>query len=349
MDQVIEIGVRKVGSNERTLIIAEVGQAHDGDLAIAHSYIDAAADSGVDAIKFQTHIASAETTPHEQWRVKFSKKDATRYDYWKRMEFELKEWQELKKHADERGLIFLSSPFSHEAVDLLMDIGVSVWKVASGEVCNFPLLKYMAETGLPVLLSSGMSGMEELGRAVDCVRTNGSDVGVFQCTTAYPCPPEKVGLNNISIFKERFGCPVGLSDHSGEIYPSFAAVTLGATMLEFHIAFGKEASYGPDASSSLIPEQVNRVVEGVRFFERMVAAPVDKDGMAKELQPLRDLFTKSVVAVKDIPAGTVLEGCHLALKKPGSGIPAQRISEVLGKTLVRDIHADDLLSENDYE
>ena len=144
-------------SHNPCLIIAEVAQAHDGSLGAAHAYIDAIADAGADAVKFQTHIAEAESTPHEPWRVKFSKQDATRYDYWKRIEFTEEQWLGLKQHADERNLIFLSSPFSIEAVDLLTRIGVRYWKIASGEVSNLPMLEHILKTRLPIILSSGMS------------------------------------------------------------------------------------------------------------------------------------------------------------------------------------------------
>ncbi|MBP6823800.1 MAG: N-acetylneuraminate synthase family protein, partial [Acidobacteria bacterium] len=222
------------------MIVAEVAQAHDGSLGTAHAYIDAAAQAGADAIKFQTHIASAESTPGEPWRVKFSRQDATRYDYWRRMEFTEEQWFGLAAHAEERGLIFLSSAFSFEAVDLLERVGVPAWKVGAGETSNIPLLEKMAATGKPVILSSGMSGWEELDAAVNCVRSNGAPVGVLQCTTAYPCPPEKLGLNVIGELRQRYNCPVGLSDHSGTVYAGFAAATLGANIIEVHITLSRK-------------------------------------------------------------------------------------------------------------
>src|SRR4051794_9997433 len=180
------------------LIIGEVAQSHDGSLGMAHAFIDAIADAGADAIKFQTHIAAAESTPGEPWRVKFSRQDKTRYDYWKRMEFTEDQWNGLKEHADERGLMFLSSPFSVEAIDLLERVGVAAWKVASGEVNNFPALDRILATRLPVILSSGMSPLHELDEAVARVKASGVDLTILQCTSAYPCPPEKIGLNLLS-------------------------------------------------------------------------------------------------------------------------------------------------------
>lgn len=332
---------------DRCLIVAEVAQAHDGSVGTAHAFIDAGADAGVDAIKFQTHIATAESTPGEPWRVKFSPQDESRYAYWKRMEFTEAQWHGLKQHADERGLYFLSSPFSTEAVDLLTRVGVAAWKIASGEVGNGPMFARMAATGLPVLLSTGMSPLAEIDAAVARVEQAGLPLTVLQCTSMYPTPPEKIGLNLLALFRSRYGCRVGLSDHSGTIYPGLAAATLGADVLEVHVTLSRRA-FGPDVPASVTVEELSQLVEGVRYIEAMRAHPVDKDKMAGELGALRDLFTKSVVARTHLPAGTILSEAHLAVKKPGSGIPAIRLHEVIGRELRRDVPADHLLQEADF-
>jgi N,N'-diacetyllegionaminate synthase len=336
------------GSPPRCIVVGEVAQAHDGSLGFAHAFIDAIAAAGADAVKFQTHIASAESTPAEPWRVRFSSQDATRYDYWKRMEFSEAAWHGLKKHADERNLWFLSSPFSSEAIDLLERVGVAAWKVASGETSNLPFLERLTRDGRPVLLSTGMSSTEEIDRAVELIQSRGRALAVMQCTSAYPCPPEKVGLNLISQFRERYGCAVGLSDHSGTIYPGLAAATLGIDILEVHVTLSRDM-FGPDVPASLTPAELQQLTDGIRFIERMTANPVDKDESARETAPLHDLFTKSVVARVDLPAGTVLKVEHLAAKKPGTGIPAGRMPEVVGSRLVRAVAADQLLSEGDLE
>jgi N-acetylneuraminate synthase len=340
--------VRAVGTSAACSIVAEVAQAHDGSLGTAHAYIDATANAGADAIKFQTHIAAAESSPNEPWRVKFSPQDATRYDYWKRMEFTEEQWHGLKKHAQERGLQFLSSPFSLEAVDLLTRVGVAAWKVASGEVGNLPMLERMVATGWPLILSSGMSPLSEVDAAVALARRHRVPVTVLQCTSAYPCPPEKVGLNLISVLRERYGCRVGLSDHSGTIYPGLAAATLGINVLEIHVAFSKEA-FGPDVPASVTFEELRQLVSGIRFIEAMMAHPIDKDAMAAEMLPLRRLFTKSVFAAVDLPAGTVLQPAHLTTKKPGTGIPAARLPELVGRRLRHPVPAHQFLREEDLE
>ena len=330
------------------MIIGEVAQAHDGSLGLAHAYIDALADAGADAVKFQTHIAAAESTPSEPWRVKFSQQDATRYDYWKRMEFTEPQWHGLKSHAVSRGLKFLSSPFSLEAVELLKRVGVDAWKVASGEVANEAMFDAMAETGLPIILSTGMSSLDEIDVTVRRIQSRELPLTVLQCTTMYPCPPERVGLNLIPLFRKRYGCDVGLSDHSGTIYPGLAGVTLGIEVLEIHVTLSREM-FGPDVGSSVTTSEFRQLVVGTRFIECMCSNPVDKDVMATELTPLRQLFTKSIVARMELPAGIVLTEQHVVVKKPGHGIPQNRLPSILGRKLKQAVSADTLLREDDFE
>jgi N-acetylneuraminate synthase len=348
MSKPFKIGSKKMGPGNPCLIVAEVAQAHDGSLNMAHAFIDAIADSRADAVKFQTHIAAAESTATEPWRVKFSLQDATRYDYWKRMEFTTEQWQGLKQHADDRGLIFLSSPFSIEAVELLERVGVAAWKVPSGETGSLPMLDQMIATGLPVLLSTGMSPLDEIDLAVNRVKDGGAPLGIFQCTSAYPCPPEKIGINMIPFFKKRYDCAVGLSDHSGTIYPGLAAAAIGIDFLEVHITFSREM-FGPDVPASVTTTELGQLVEGIRFIEQMTSHPVDKDVEAQKAGDLRNMFTKSIVARDNLKAGTVLRKGHLALKKPGTGIPAARLAEVIGRRLKRAVEADALISNDDLD
>ncbi len=342
------IGQQTVGAGHPALIVAEVAQAHDGSLGTAHAYIDAVAKTGAQAIKFQTHIASAESTPSEQFRVKFSKQDATRYGYWRRMEFAPDQWRGLSDHARDAGLIFLSSPFSLQAVDLLQSLDVLAWKVGAGEIGSLEMIDRMAATGKPVLLSSGMYDWNGLDAAANCVRQRGAPLGVFQCTTAYPCPPEKIGLNVLDELRQRYQCPVGLSDHSGTIFAGLAAATLGANLIEVHVVFSREC-FGPDVPASLTTGELKQVVDGVRFIETALAHPIDKNIAAAELSEARRLFGKSVVAARSLAASHVLTKEDIAYKKPGTGIPAPRVNELLGRKLRRDVAADSLLAEEDFE
>jgi len=342
------IGNKSIGPGHPCFVIAEIAQGHDGSLGTAHAYIEAVAKTGADAIKFQTHIAAAESTPSEPFRVRFSPQDETRYDYWKRMEFSEKQWRDLAEHATALGLIFLSTPFSQEAMDLLDRIGVAAWKVGSGEVTNHPLIERMARTGKPVLLSSGMSKWEELDSAIATIRSLNAPFAVFQCTTAYPCPPERLGLNLIPRLRDRYGSPVGLSDHSGTIFSGLAATALGANMLEIHAVFSREC-FGPDVSASVTTIELKQLIEGVRFIERSLAHPVDKEEMAADLSELRTIFGKSIVAVRDLLPGHQLTEADLMLKKPGNGMPASLFPQVVGKKVGRMIMAGTLLSDGDFE
>lgn len=341
-----KIGTRTIGDGYPPLIIAEVAQAHDGSLGMAHAFIDLIADAGADAVKFQTHIASAESTPAEPWRVKFSPQDATRYDYWKRMEFTPAQWRGLKAHAARRKLIFLSSPFSFEAIDLLQRLRVPAWKVPSGEITNLPMIERLAGTGLPVLFSSGMSSWAELDAAVDLCKRKRVPFAVFQCTTAYPCPPEKVGLNVLDEIRARYNCAVGLSDHSGQIYAGLAAAALGAALIEVHVTFHRRM-FGPDAPASLDPDQLRVLVEGARQIHRMRTHPVSKDNAARDLEPMKRTFGKSIVARRRLEAGTVLTSNDLALKKAGVGLSPGRWHDVIGRRLRRDLDPDTPLTESD--
>jgi N-acetylneuraminate synthase len=341
----LTMGVRKVGAGQPMLVVAEVAQAHDGSLGTCHAYIDAAAKAGADAVKFQTHIAAAESTPGEPFRVKFSKQDASRYEYWKRMEFTEAQWVGLAEHAKEKGVLFLSSPFSMQAVELLERVGVPGWKVGAGELSNVPMLERLKTSGKPVILSSGMSPWSEVDAAVSLLK---GQCAVLQCTTSYPCPPEKLGLNVIAELRERYQCPVGLSDHSGTIYAGLAAATLGANVLEVHMVFSREC-FGPDTSSSVTTPQLKELVDGIRFIEAAQANPVDKNQMAESMTELRRTFGKSVVAAKALSAGAVLTERDLTVKKPGTGMPAAKLKEMLGRRLKRAVAVDASLAEDDFE
>jgi N-acetylneuraminate synthase len=206
----------------------------------------------------------------------------------------------------------------------------------------------MLATRLPIILSSGLSSYAELDRAVDRVRAARVPFAVLQCTTAYPCPPEQVGINLLQEFRERYECAVGLSDHSGTIYPSLAAATLGASVVEVHVTLTREM-FGPDVIASVTTSELRQLVDGVRFIERMRQSPADKDLTAETMGPLRRVFTRSLVARTDLAAGTILTAEHLASKKPGLGISPERLPSVVGRRLNRDLAAAELHAESDLE
>ncbi len=329
-------------------LIAEIAQAHDGSLGIAHSYIDALAETGIHAVKFQTHIAHAESSIHEPFRVKFSYEDKTRFDYWKRMEFTAEQWAGLKLHCEQKGLEFLSSPFSCEAVDLLEKLGVKKYKVGSGEVSNLLMLEKIAQTGKNIILSSGMSSLSELDSTIDFLKPFGNSISVLQCTTAYPTTAGQWGLDMIPFLKQRYQLPTGFSDHSGDIYACLAATALRAELLEFHVVFDHRM-FGPDARSSLTIDRVKQMVSGVNQVSKDLLTKTDKES-SENFSDLKKIFQKSLAVNKDLEAGHVISFNDLESKKPsGYGLDAKDFKLIIGKILKQKKMAQDFLQQSDFE
>lgn len=345
---VVHISGREIRQGARPFLIAEVAQAHDGSLGFAHAFIDIAAEAGVDAIKFQTHIAEAESTRDEPFRVPFSYEDASRFDYWRRMEFTPPQWQGLADHAGERKLVFLSSCFSIEAVHMMREIGMPAWKVGSGEIHSDALLDAMAAGGEPILLSTGLSGFAAIERQIERLARRNVPIALFQCTTRYPTAFEQVGLNAIDVLYERFGCPVGLSDHSGTIWPAVAAMARGTPLIEVHIALHRR-QFGPDTPASLEPHELAQLVQARDAIWAMLSNPVDKDALESEAGNVRQMFGRSLALKKALSAGTKLREEHLTMKKPGVGLQAGDLPNVIGRVLSRDVAADRLLRIDDLE
>jgi N-acetylneuraminate synthase len=337
----MKVGGKEIGNGARALVIAEIGNNHDGSMGQAKALIDAAAEAGADAAKFQTHIAEAEMLPSTPTPPHF---DEPRFTFTQRMELTEDQHSELRDYAEERGLIFFSSPFSVEAVELLERVGNPLYKVASGEVTNPPLLEAIAETGKPVLISSGMSGLDELDAAVEVFRKAGSEICLMQCTSAYPCPPDQVNLRAMDALAERFGVPVGLSDHTAGIAIALAAAAMGAACIEKHFTLSPRL-YGPDHKASLTPDDLAALADGVRnIHEALGTGEKVRD---PGLDPVRATFEKSVVTRQPIPAGTTIEAAMLTTKRPGNGIPAVRLPEVVGRAAAKDIAGNELLEEGD--
>ncbi|MFC6858598.1 N-acetylneuraminate synthase family protein [Zunongwangia atlantica] len=325
-------------------IIAEIGQAHEGSLGLAISYIEALAKTGVDAVKFQMHIAEAESSLQEPFRIKFSKQDKTRFDYWKRMEFTFEQWQILKECCETNNLEFLASPFSNLAVDQLEKLGVKRYKIGSGEVNNFLLLKKIAKTGKPIILSSGMSSFAEFDETVDFLKKEKIEFSILQCTTSYPTTPENYGLNVISELKERYQAPVGFSDHSANPSTCIAATALGAEILEFHVVFDKNM-FGPDSSSSIEINQVAEMVQNIKAIEKAKNHPIDKNENT-QFKDLKSIFEKSLAVNKDLPENHILKFEDLESKKPkGCGINASKFEEIIGQKLKKPLKKWDFLTE----
>lgn len=330
-------------------LIAEIGQAHDGSLGILYSYIDALAAAGVDTVKFQIHIADAESSDEEAFRIPFSYEDKKRIDYWRRMEYSSDQWLEIKKYCEAKGVAFLASPFSIAAVDLLEKIDADRYKIGSGETRNFLMLDKIAKTKKPIILSSGMSSYQEITEAVDCIKVHHDNITIMQCTTSYPTPAEKVGYNVIGELRSRFPkFKIGLSEHTSQVATGIAAVALGAELLEFHAVFDKRM-FGPDASSSLTIDEVKHLVDSVRFVEAGLRNKIDKDDL-RPYASVKPIFEKSLAVRTDMHAGQIITYDDLETKKPaGQGVPASSYKSVIGRRLKKVKHKNSFLTEEDLE
>jgi len=326
----------------KRLIIAEAGSVHDGSFGNACALIDMAADAGANVVKFQTHLASAETLRDAPMPSFFQ--GEPRYAYFERTGFSEEQWVQLKQRCDGRGVLFLSSPFSEAAVDLLEKIGTNLYKVPSGEVTNVFLLERLAATGKPVILSSGMCNWAELDRAVSILSTCPRLI-ILQCSSVYPCPDTRVGLNVIGEMLLRYKLDVGLSDHTLGSAAAVAAAALGATAIEKHVTFSRWM-YGSDARHSMEPEEFKRFCAELNSVWRMLDHPIDKD----DIEPYREMkrvFEKALVSSRDLSAGSVLGRSDLLAKKTGGGIPVALYEQLLGRKLARAVKADHKFSWTD--
>lgn len=267
-------------------VIAEVGLSHEGSLGQAMAYCDAVAKAGADIVKFQNHL----NDPQNKFRTgTFFPQDATRTDYWKRTAFTREEWAKLINYAHNKGLEFCVSVFSHEAIDLLQDLPVDYYKLGSAQTSDLSLVERLAGMKRPLILSSGMSDWNEFDTALDLVVQSGKMPIALQCTSEYPCPPEHIGLNVIDELFQGKTHLAGLSDHSGTIWPSLIAASKGADYCEVHVCWHRDC-FGADVPVSITIDELKQLVQGVRFIERMVSNPVDKDEQAKSMEPMRRLF-----------------------------------------------------------
>ncbi len=328
------------------LVIAEIGSVHDGSIGNALKLVALAARCGAHVVKFQTHIASAETIHNAPSPNYFL--DEPRYEYFERTGFSQKNWKLLLEECSLQNIQFLSSPFSNEAVDLLEGIGSKMYKIPSGEVTNTPLLEKISKLGKPVLLSSGMSSWSELDRAVDIFLGN-VDLCVMQCTSAYPCSLDQVGLNVFQELRDRYGeeVKIGFSDHTSGLAAGTAAAALGATVIEKHLTFST-AMFGSDAANALEPKDFSMYTTLISDVWKMQDNPVDKNDNS-QLTDMKRIFEKSIVSSRAISANTIICREDLNFKKPGDGISAADYLLLIGRETKTDLPIDHIFSMEDFE
>jgi len=348
----IKIGGKTVGYGEPCFIIAEAGVNHNGELEKALKLIDIAADSGADAVKFQTFRAEQVVTESGEM-AEYQKKNLGHEKSQREMlrELELNEefYPALMKRAKEKNIIFFSTPHGGKAsVDFLESVGVPLYKVGSGDLTNYLLLRRVAQTGKPVILSSGMATMEEVKAAIAFIRKEGAkDVMMLHCTTNYPCPPEEANLNAMVTMMHELDAIVGYSDHSEGPEGAMAAAAFGAAVYERHFTVDKFLP-GPDHIASDSPEEFAAKVAAMRRVALMLGSAV-KAPVASEMASMKGAVRRSIVAARDLPAGQVIKEEDLEAKRPGGGISPAEFEKLLGKKLKRAVKADEMLSLGDVE
>ncbi len=346
----IKIGNKMIGDGYPVFIIAEAGVNHNGDLEIAKRLIDAALEAGVDAVKFQTFKAEHLVTKSAK-QAKYQKKNIgrneTQFDMLKRLELKDSYHGILKAYCEEKGVIFLSAPFSVEDANFLDSLGVDAYKIPSGEINNFPYLKHIAKKGKPMIVSTGMSTMKEVHDSFNIIKESGNaDLIFLHCTSNYPAKEDSLNMKAISRMKEEIDALVGYSDHSKGVYADIIATSLGACVIEKHFTLDKDMD-GPDHAASLNPEELKEMVFAIRQSEAMLGT--DKKLCSQEEIDTRDVARKSIIAKVAMDPGTVISEDLITIKRPGTGIPPTDIHLVLGKTVTKRIEEDTLLSKEYFE
>jgi sialic acid synthase SpsE len=339
------IGARTVGPGHPTYVIAEAGANHNRDLGIARELIDVAAEAGADAVKFQTYSGAtlySKKTPKFKYLAPITDKSPAEL----LEDISLpREWQpELAAYARSKGLEFMSTPFDHDAVRELDALGVPALKIASFEIVDLTLVRAAAETGRPLLISTGMAVLGEIEDALNAAREAGAPaVGLMQCTSVYPAPAETINLRAMGTMERAFGVPVGLSDHSLGIAVPIAAGALGAAFVEKHYTLSREMT-GPDHPFALEPDELKAMIAGIREAQAALGHGRKDGPTPEEREEMFTLGRRSLIATRDLAAGTVLEPDMITVKRPGFGIAPKFMDLVLGRPLKVDVEEDEILT-----
>lgn len=325
-------------------IIAEAGVNHNGSIELAKKMVDEAKEAGADCIKFQTFVSKnlvSKTAGKAEYQRQYTDAKESQLDMLKKLELSFDEFEVLNDYCKEKGIEFLSTPFDFESIDFLNRLGMKRWKIPSGEITNLPYLIRVARIGRPVILSTGMSTMEDIRAAIDALRKNGSGaITLLHCTTEYPTPYEDVNLIAMSTIKKEFGVPVGYSDHTNGIEIPIAAVAMGATVIEKHFTLDKNME-GPDHKASLEPNELKAMISAIRNVESAFGNGEKKPAESEKKN--MEVARKSIIAKQNISRGEIFSEENLTVKRPGSGISPMRWFEVIGKTAIRDFKEDELI------
>ena len=338
----IRIGTRLVGEGQPCYLVAEAGVNHNGDVALARQLVEVAARAGADAVKLQKRsvrdilIRAALEAPY----VKPNSLGATYGEHRERLELPEEVYRELADLCRKQNLTLLVSPWDPGSADFLDELGVPAFKIASADVTNLPLVDHVARKGKPIIMSTGMSDMDEIADAVAAVRRHHDQLVLLQCTSAYPSDNADLNLRAIETLRRAFGAPVGYSGHERGLAPTEAAVALGACVVERHFTLDRTLP-GPDHAASLEPRGLELLIRNISNVEAALGSP-DKRLLPSE-RPVRERLAKSVAAARDIPAGTRIAAEHLTVKGPGTGISPRHLGRLVGVVARRDVAADTLL------
>ena len=343
----ITIGKFTIGAKNPCFIIAEAGVNHNGKLELAKKLVDVAKEAGADAVKFQTFTTEnivTKTADMAEYQKKNVKIQESQFAMLKKLELSHKDFIELKNYCDKKGILFLSTPHTDDAVDFLAPL-MPAYKIASGDLTNIPLLEKIAKKKKPIILSTGMGTIAEIKEALNAIKKQGNnEIVILHCTSNYPCPLEDVNMSAMQTLQKTFPCPIGYSDHTQGVLVPIMAVTLGAVVIEKHFTLDKEMP-GPDHIASLSPQELKEVVENIRNCEQALGSGRKAPSAAEKRVAL--IARKSIVAAKDIKKGQRITKTMLAIKRPGNGIKPKYLSEIIGKKATRDIKKDSLLKFND--
>ncbi|NKB20042.1 MAG: polyhydroxyalkanoate biosynthesis repressor PhaR [Alphaproteobacteria bacterium] len=340
---VIEIAGRTIGPDHPPYVIAEVGINHEGEYDKAIELVDAAIGAGAEVVKFQCHITEQEMVPTDMTPGEISSEKL--WDIIKRCELTADEERRVQQYCTGKGILYLSTPFSREAADRLHDMGVPAFKIGSGECNNIPLLDHIARFGKPMILSTGMNDLESVRKSVAAIQKHKTPLALMHCTSMYPTPYEDVRLGAVSQLATEFpNSPIGLSDHSMNIWTCLGAVSLGASILEKHFTISRSWP-GPDTAISIEPAELSDLITGSHSIWR---ARGGSKTILPEEQPVIDFAYATVVTIAPIKSGEAFSKKNIWVKRPGTGaILASRLDDVMGKTATHDLSSDVHLSPSD--
>lgn len=341
----IKIADHIIGTKPPCFIIAEAGVNHNGRIALAHQLVDAAVKAGADAVKFQTFKAEKLVTrdaPQAEYQARNTGKTESQYDMLKRLELSAEAYRELSAYCRKRKIIFLSTPFDEESADLLEALNVPAFKIGSGELTNLPFLSHVARKKKPMIISTGMATIAEVKEAIIAIRRIGNkQIVLLHCVSSYPAEARWANLRAIQNMQKQFGLPVGYSDHTIGHETALAAVALGACVIEKHFTIDRNLP-GPDQKLSLEPDELKQLINEIRIVELALGNGIKRP--VKTEKPIANLVRRSLVAACNIPAGILLARKHIAIKRPGTGLPPAMLTKLVGQKTNRFIKQGTLFS-----